>query len=357
MSTATADSAGLSAMLQEQAGRLFTQHVKRASLAEADGGAWPAALWAELEAAGLPLALATEEAGGIGLSPVDAMGLVRLAAYHCVPLPLAETILAQGLWTRAGGMAVAGAITIAADMAPLAIEAAADGAALRGQVEWVSWASEAAHVLLQARDSDGTLQLVLQPTAGLRVSSVRNLAGEPRARVDFDGTVVAPGCMRAAPSGTDLFLLGACLRAQQMVGAMQRCLDDSVAYANTRTQFGRPIGKFQAVQHMLAQAAMELGAAIASADQAAEAFGTASGEFAVPVAKARCGEAAGKVAGIAHQVHAAMGFTQELPLHFATRRLWAWREEFGAEAYWEDVIGRRVTGAGGEALWALLVGE
>ena len=256
------------------------------------------------------------------------MGLVRLAAYHCVPLPLAETILAQGLWTRAGGMAGAGAVTIAAGTAPLVME----GAVLRGVADWVPWPGEAAYILLQALDGDGALQLVLLPAAGLRVQSVRNLAGEPRGHVNFDGTVVEAGCMRAAPDGADLFLLGACLRSQQMAGAMQRCLDDSVAYANTRTQFGRPIGKFQAVQHMLAEAAMELGAATASADQAVEAFGMPGGEFATAVAKARCGEAAGKVAGIAHQVHAAMGFTQELPLHFATRRLWAWREEFGAEA-------------------------
>ena len=48
----------------------------------------------------------------------------------------------------------------------------------------------------------------------------------------------------------------------------------------------------------------------------------------------RVGEAAGDGAAIAHQVHGAMGFTYEHSLHHFTRRLWAWREEFGNESFW-----------------------
>jgi acyl-CoA dehydrogenase len=89
---------------------------------------------------------------------------------------------------------------------------------------------------------------------------------------------------------------------------------------------------------------------------AAEAYRTPGFDFAVAVAKARAGEAAGKVAEVVHQVHGAMGFTQEHPLHFATRRLWSWRDEFGNEAYWQERIGRLVCARGGDALWPLLVG-
>jgi acyl-CoA dehydrogenase len=69
------------------------------------------------------------------------------------------------------------------------------------------------------------------------------------------------------------------------------------------------------------------------------------------------GEATGKVAEVCHQVHGAMGFTQEHPLHFATRRLWSWRDEFGHETFWQERIGRMVCSAGGEALWPMLVGK
>jgi len=144
------------------------------------------------------------------------------------------------------------------------------------------------------------------------------------------------------------------MRAQQMVGAMERCLDHALRYAMERKQFGRPIGKFQAVQMMLAEAAGHHAAATAAADLAAEAYGTAQLDFAVAVAKSRVGEAAGKVAEICHQVHGAMGFTQEHPLHFATRRLWSWRDEFGHEPFWQARIGRLVCERGGGALWPLL---
>ncbi len=136
---------------------------------------------------------------------------------------------------------------------------------------------------------------------------------------------------------------------------MERCLAYALAYANERKQFGRPIGKFQAVQHMLAEAAGQLAAATAAADLAAAAWGTSAFPLAAAVAKARTGEAAGRVAEICHQVHGAMGFTQEHPLHYLhappvvlARRV---RERGG----WQDRIGRAVCEGGGEALWATLV--
>jgi len=74
----------------------------------------------------------------------------------------------------------------------------------------------------------------------------------------------------------------------------------------------------------------------------------------VAIAKLRVGEAAGSGAAIAHQVHGAMGFTYEHSLHHATRRLWAWREEFGNETHWATVLGRMVAARGADALWPLV---
>ncbi|MEO8629670.1 MAG: acyl-CoA dehydrogenase family protein, partial [Betaproteobacteria bacterium] len=147
------------------------------------------------------------------------------------------------------------------------------------------------------------------------------------------------------------------VRAQQMVGAMERCIDYAVSYATERQQFGRAIGKFQAIQHMLADAAGQYAAAAAAADLAAAAFATPEFSFAAAIAKSRVGEAAGNVAAICHQVHGAMGFTHEHPLHFATRRLWSWRDEFGSETYWQTRIGQLVCARGADALWPMLVGE
>ena len=141
-----------------------------------------------------------------------------------------------------------------------------------------------------------------------------------------------------------------------------RALASSVRYAGERQQFGRPIGRFQAVQQQLAVAAAEVAAGSAAATAAAAAatadgFGAASTRFAVAAAKARTGEAAGAVARIAHQVHGAIGFTREHDLRLATTRLWAWREEDGSDAEWNAEVGSAVLAAGPDGLWPLITGS
>ncbi|MBV9585355.1 MAG: acyl-CoA dehydrogenase, partial [Alphaproteobacteria bacterium] len=74
----------------------------------------------------------------------------------------------------------------------------------------------------------------------------------------------------------------------------------------------------------------------------------------VAAAKVRVGEAASSGAAIAHQVHGAMGFTYEHSLHHSTRRLWAWREEFGNEALWAERLGRLIAEHGADELWPFL---
>ena len=142
-----------------------------------------------------------------------------------------------------------------------------------------------------------------------------------------------------------------------MAGALEEVLELTVRYANERVQFGKPIGKFQAVQHQAAVLASHAAASSAAAHGALEALRRSQGtEIALEVmlAKIRIGEASGIAAAIAHQVHGAMGFTYEHVLHRSTRRLWSWRDEFGAEAHWAEQAGRLVSQTGGEGLWAYL---
>jgi len=118
-------------------------------------------------------------------------------------------------------------------------------------------------------------------------------------------------------------------------------------------QFGRPIAKFQAIQQQLALLAEQAAAASVAVESAATAVAAArpSASLAIAVAKIRAGEAAGKVAEIAHQVHGAIGFTHEHSLHRLTRRLWSWRDEFGTESQWSLDLGKEVMAAGADALW------
>jgi acyl-CoA dehydrogenase len=180
-----------------------------------------------------------------------------------------------------------------------------------------------------------------------------NLAGEPRVQFDFANTPVqAVGLL--ADARERLGCEGALMRSVQMAGALQRALAYSLQYANDRVQFGRPIGKFQAVQHMLAVLAGHVAATTAAADAAVEVSSAAPELFAVAVAKSRAGEAAGKGAEIAHQVHGAMGFTREHNLHHLTRRLWSWRDEFGNETHWQTRIGEMALKQGADKLWPFL---
>jgi acyl-CoA dehydrogenase len=350
----------LSAIVLEQADRLFRGEITKQRMVDADRGSWPSAIWQSVEQAGLPLALVPETHGGAGLPPSDALRLIRRAGYHAVPVPLPETIFAAALWAEAAGAPLSGPVSLAPVVMEdtIGIERSAQGFKLRGRARRVPWAGQVAHVLIYARDASGAGLLALLPRGAAPIEASRNLASEPRDALLLDGAALPQEAVRPAPAACaeGFLLLGALIRSQQMVGAMERCLDYALTYATERRQFGRAIGKFQAVQHMLADAAGQFAAAAAAAELAAEAYGNAGFAFAVAIAKARVGEAVGKVAEVCHQVHGAIGFTQEHPLHFATRRLWSWRDEFGHESYWHERIGRIVCEAGGDALWPMLAG-
>jgi acyl-CoA dehydrogenase len=350
----------MSVIVVEQADRLFQQHVNKNILADADDGKWAASLWAALEDAGLPLALVPEAAGGVGLAASVVAGLIRRAAFYSVPLPLAETIIASRLWVDAGGDVLDGAVTLAPvnPQDSLIVAENGSGMTLSGTAHHVPWGVQAPTALVFARDANGKGSLCRVLSAQLRPNRPRrNIAYEPRDEMHFDGVQLSASDVRPAPDYLDedgLMAFGAAIRVQQMIGGMERCLDYALTYANERVQFGRPIGKFQAIQHMLAGAAGHFAAASATADALFESERLGDDDFAVAIAKSRCGEAAGQVAAVCHQVHGAMGFTQEHPLHFSTRRLWAWRDEWGAESYWQERVGRKICAAGGEGLWPLL---
>jgi alkylation response protein AidB-like acyl-CoA dehydrogenase len=136
-------------------------------------------------------------------------------------------------------------------------------------------------------------------------------------------------------------LLGALIHAALIGGAMKRILAMTLTFANTRVQFGKSIGKFQAIQQQLSVMAEQV---VAASMAAQAAFGdAASGQpsaLACAAAKARASEAAQSVASIAHAVHGAIGVTREYDLQLFTRRLHEWRMAHGSEAYWYPRVGQ-----------------
>jgi acyl-CoA dehydrogenase len=345
-------------LLAETADRLFTAHCTRETLAAAEAGTWPAALWRAIEEAGLAAAAVAEEKGGAGADLGDAMATLRAAGRHAAPVPLAETQLAQWMLSECGLITPKGPLTTAPVMRePLpTLERTGGEWRLAGGVRAVPWARACGAIAVLA-SYEGRGHVALVPTAGLAINPGRNLAGEPREAVEFASAHLAASDVAPCGDVIDLDALwrrGALARIAAMAGALEAVLEMTVRYANDRVQFGRAIARFQAVQQQIAALAANVAAACAAADAAIAAAERRPATFEIAAAKARINEAATLAAGVAHQVHGAMGFTREHRLHLATRRLWAWREEFGDESYWWSWLGRTAASVGGAGLWPFL---
>lgn len=335
-------------MVLETGERLFAAHADAAFAAhpvEAGSGAaaWLPDLWDQVEALGLPLALLSEAQGGFDLAPGTALGLVRLAAAQAVSLPLGETMVANWLLASAG-------LPLAEGPATLALGPTLADDRLHGTAPRTAWGRHAQTVVLICGDR------IVRAPAGRVAALSHNLAGEARDDLAWtDAVQSAPAPLDA----TTFRLLGATLRAQGMAGALQAALMLTVGHANDRQQFGRPIGRFQAIQQSLAVMATQVAAARAAAGMATDLLpdalaGTGAFVTAAMAAKIRAGEAASAGAPIAHQIHGALGFTREYRLHPLTRRLWAWRDEWGREAEWSERLGTQVCALGPGGFWPFL---
>ena len=131
----------------------------------------------------------------------------------------------------------------------------------------------------------------------------------------------------------------AVLAAVEIAGGGERLLEMSIAYANAREQFGKPIGRFQAIQQQIAVLAEQV-VLVRVAAQAGCAQGLHPPVEAAAVAKSVASSAVPVMTGIAHAVHGAIGITAEFPLHRITARLHALRMAHGAESYWNRQLGR-----------------
>ncbi len=311
-------------------------------------------LWAALEETGLARLTLPAEAGGSEATFADAAAVLTAAGAHAARVPLVETDLQAGWLLHTAGIPLPDG-PLAGTTGTLDLAKAGGGWRVSGTPRRVPWARAPAGIAVRTGD-----RVVLLDPAILTITDGSNLAEEPRDAVAVDGIVAAESVAVAVDDG-ELEARGALGRALLLAGAARGALAATVRYAGERVQFGRPIGRFQAVQQQLALAAAEVAAVSAAAESAARSAAAdgmmaPSTRFAIAVAKARAGEAAGAVARISHQVHGAIGFTREHDLRLLTTRLWAWRDEDGSEAHWHDQVGRLVLAGGPDGLWPLITG-
>jgi len=344
------DNMNVGAMLADQLDRLFQKSVTRQVLDQAEAGTLPRALWDELEHMGVPMALVGEDAGGVGLSWADAEGVWRAIGQHAAPVPLGETMIARWALAAAGLDAPDGPLAVATELLQLDEAGRARATELA-----VPWADQCTHVVAVAARA-GDARLCLLRRADAQAERESTIGRIPGAWLTFDG--VAPAASAPVPAALGpLGLLPqvAVLRAAQMAGCLDRVLALCVEYGNTRVQFGKPIGKFQAIQHHIASIAEQAAAAQVAGLLGCRSLDRGKAEFGAAVAKIRVGQSAATCAALAHAVFGAMGVTDEHTLHFFTRRLWQWRNEGESEHWWSERLGRLTIAAGGSALWPNLV--
>ncbi|WP_349268427.1 acyl-CoA dehydrogenase [Mycolicibacterium parafortuitum] len=304
-----------------------------------------AGLWRRLDDLGLVRLTGAEESGGSGAGWNEAAELLSAAVRHGVRIPLAEhDLLACWLLERVG---------LPCDSAVRTV-CVLDG---DGRAVGVPWASRADRIVVVWPHGDG--HAVADVAADmLTITPGANMIGEPRDSVHAD-TGALTGAAVPTAALTQLWHRSALVRAVQICAALDRALALSVEHASSRQQFGRPLAKFQAVQHQIADIAAE--AALArSATEAALSRAAATDwtgddlEFLVAAARSCAGHATTVVVRGAHQVHGAIGTTREHRLHEFTRAALAWRSEFGSVRYWDARLTDMALQAGPGRLWGLI---
>lgn len=343
-------------MLVDAATRLFNDHVDNTLLESAKQVGWSPALWRMLEEAEFTRVGISEEAGGAGGTLSDLAAVLRVAGRYTAPVPLAETAMLGAWMLHSAGLPVPRGPLAAGPAGDDVVRARCERGRWRvtGTLKRMPWARVAERLVMLAQSEAGGVVVSVDP-ARCDVQPGCNLADEPRDTVilhDVEAETAAPA---GSVTRSTLKLRGALARSLMMAGALERALELAVRYAQERVQFGRRIGQFQAVQQELARFAAEVAAAVAVALSAAGAMERGSDvTLAVASAKIRTAEAARAGALIAHQVHGAIGVTDEYPLHHATLRLWSWREEFGNEAEWAATLGSLIQKRGADGLWPAL---
>jgi acyl-CoA dehydrogenase len=287
-------------------------------------GESPATLWDAIASAGFLELLSAEADGGAGLSLAELFPVLLSFGHYAVPLPVAQTIVARAL--------VGSQLVLPAGMVTLAqtFHREASGAI---SCALVPYGLQADYVL--TRDGDG--MLLLPCASAKRVGTgVQNCLTATLTWPDDCSTA------RVLQDGAMLAAFAAALHAALLSGAMNRVFEMTLQYCNDRVQFGKSLGKFQAVQHQLSVMAEHTAAASMAAEAAFQGTENAPSLLTAAMAKSRTSEAAVLVASIAHALHGAIGVTEEYDLQLLTRCLHEWRTAHGSEAYWNTVIGQQV---------------
>ena len=311
---------------------------------------WPDDLWDQLRDTGFT-------AIGRDAALEDHAALAKAVGEYAVSLPVVDVGLARWVADLVGLEAPDDAVVICAGLSDRdQLEGRLNSAgelSVSGLAHRVPWGRHA-HLFLVPVDVDGDMHWALVDRGGLELRQSVNLAGEPRDLVQFEETVVAAASVVGdGPRRKEVRARGALLRSASSIGAMEYILDTTLHYAGQRVQFGRPISAFQSIQHHLVLIA-EAVASVSSAVEAAVFSPPEQRIMMVAAAKIMLGEQSAILARLAHQVHGAIGATEEHPLQLRTRRLWSWQDEFGTTTDWAVDLADQLVFQDSPGAWPVL---
>jgi len=303
------------------------------------GRARDAARWQKLVEMGLQGTLVPEDKGGMGLSPVALVQVAEACGSACLPEPLIDN----------AGVALPFLAALGEDR----LCAETLKRALDGEIT-VALAHPANPVVA---DADTAGAIVIATADAVRIGAPEDLAltrqesADPFRRLF---TIDDPGAGTLVHPGPDLdgaltaaLDHGALFAAAQLVGIGQRAIDMAVDYARERKQFGKPIGTYQAVKHMLAEAqvAIEFARPVVHAAAAQAPRCDVHSRARVSHAKLAAARAADRACRAAVQVHGAMGYSWEVDVHFCLKRALAISNWWGDARLHADRVAERMLGA------------
>ena len=336
-------------------------------------------LWRQIAGLGWTGIAFPEQYGGTGGSFLDLAVLLEEVGRSLVPGPFFSTVVLGGFTVLDAGTDVQKRnilpgictgqllMTLAlteesATYEPWGIETTAtregDGFRINGQKLFVPDAHVADVILLAARTSQSenpaqgiTLFFVNGNTPGMTVSQLSTISSDRQCEISLDGVTVPGEAVLGEVDGGWPIIQRALRRAIaakciEMLGGADAVVEMTVEYAKQRTQFGRPVGTFQAVQHHCANMATDAEGCRQIAYNAA--WKVSEGEPAereVAMAKAWVSSAYQRICNLAHQCHGAIGFTKEHDLQLYTRRAKVQELTYGDVNFHKEVAMQQIEAA------------
>lgn len=315
----------LSALIADTAAKVFA----------GSAGLSHAVISERIEDAGFRGLLMPEDLGGFGGGLAEVCAVMRTLGGAGVSVPLGDLML--GAWLEAEAGLGDGALpTEAVDL-----QASSDGVPFA----WTSAGASRALGVVEDR--------IVVTTLVAEADGARSLSGAPLTRVHFDGGGLVESAPAGAWSAERLARWRTAANAAHAAGAVEQCLRLTIDHVTQRKQFGRPLSALQAVQQQVAVLA-EKSAAVSAAVDAAARSGE-PGLLASAAAALQTRDAATVAVSVAHQLHGAMGFTEEYPLHHYTALLMECRSRGRPAGQWAALVGRRAVARGGAELWSDIV--